>query len=95
MLEQTKQFDGANIELIDDLLKRVNKFKEAFDVKKTALAEPETVKAPTLASFEEPETIPVNTALKYIIEIEPTDLDATCKALNSIGINFTLYNKFS
>ena len=95
MLEQTKQFDGANIELIDDLLKRVNKFKEAFDVKKTALAEPETVKAPTLASFEEPENIPVNTALKYIIEIEPTDLDATCKALNSIGINFTLYNKFS
>lgn len=98
MLEQTRQFEGANIELIDDLLKRINKFKESFDRKKISFPEPEIVKispVPTLASFEEPETIPVNASLKYVIEIEPTDLDATCKALNSIGVKFTLYNKFN
>lgn len=74
MLEQTKRFECANTELIDDMLVRINKFKE---------------------SFKESETVPVLKQAMYVVEIAPSDLEATCKALNNMGINFTLYNKFS
>ena len=94
MLEQTKRFECANTELIDDMLVRINKFKESFDQKKKVVKEPEVVK-PTLTSFEESETVPVLKQAMYVVEIAPSDLEATCKALNNMGIKFTLYNKFN
>lgn len=94
MLEQIKQFEGANIELIDDLLNRINKFKESIGRKEIEFLEPEIVRIPSLASFEEEsETVPVLRQLSYVIEIAPSDLEASCKALNSAGIKFSLYNK--
>lgn len=98
MLEQIKQFEGANVLLIDDLLKRINKFKEVFDKKKNPLlTEPENVKVPTLTSFEEESetdlTLPMLKQLSYVIEIAPSDLEASCKALNNAGIKFSLHNK--
>lgn len=93
MLEHTKTFEDANIDLIDDLLKRINKFKESFERKKIEIDEP-VVKVPSLATFEEEqETVPVLKQLSYVIEIAPSDLEASCKALNNAGIKFSLYNK--
>ncbi|QJI10766.1 hypothetical protein GuL6_112 [Buttiauxella phage vB_ButM_GuL6] len=95
MLEHTKTFEDANIDLIDDLLKRINKFKESFEHKKVKIDAPVVhVNVPSLASFEEEsETVPVLKQLSYVIEIAPSDLEASCKALNNAGIKFSLYNK--
>lgn len=95
MLEQIKQFEGANIELIDDLLNRINKFKESIGRKEIEIGAPVVnVKIPSLTSFEEEsETVPMVKQLSYVIEIAPSDLEASCKALNSAGIKFSLYNK--
>lgn len=87
MLTQAKEFKYSNKKAISRLLVELSKKIEP--PVPVSVVQP----VPTLASFEE--TVPANTALKYIIEIEPTDLDATCKALNSIGVKFTLHNKFN
>ncbi|AGJ71516.1 hypothetical protein Lw1_gp108 [Escherichia phage Lw1] len=81
-----KEFKYANKKAIS----RFQSELESIVITKSSEPVQET---PTLDSFES-ETVPVLKSIKYSIEIEPKDLDAACKALNSIGINFILYNKF-